>query len=382
MTVFKAFLKVLNRYKGTVILYTVILVFFAGFSLKNNENGTSFVASKPSILIVNHDQEEGITQNLVQYIEKNSEQVNIKDGEYAEDDAIFYRDANYIIYIPKNFRDDFLQGKNPSIDIKSTGDYQASLAEMLLNRYLRVANFYFKITNSEEETIQLTENTLAEQVEINVTSKLDVNRLEKVATYYNFTNYCILAGCIYIVCFILSSFKEYGVKKRTIISSTPYAKLNRNLLLSNSLFAIALWIFYVLISIFLIGDVMFSMHGLFYMSNSFLFTLCALTIAFLIGNLLQNKNAISGLVNVIALGSSFLCGSFVPMEWLPSSVLTIAHTLPSYWYIKTNECLKIVEVFDMETLKPILFNMGILLCFSIVFVLITNIISSRKRKIG
>ncbi len=334
MTVFKTFLKVLYRYKGTVILYTIILVFFAGFSLKSNGNGTSFVANKPRVLIINEDKEEGITQSLVKYMEENSEQVNVKED--ARDDALFYRDVNYIVLIQKNFGDDFLQGKDPQIEIKSTGDYQASLAEILLERYLKVARFYLKIAASETEIIDLTEDTLKKQVEVQVVSKLDVSRLEQATTYYNFTNYCILAGCIYIVCFILSSFKEKGVKRRTIISSTSYVKFNRNLLISNSLFAITLWMFYVLISFFLIGDIMFSIHGLFYMINSFLFTICALTIAFLIGNLLQNKNAISGIVNVIALGSSFLCGSFVPMEWLPKSVLTLAHILPSYWYIKTN----------------------------------------------
>ena len=91
---------------------------------------------------------------------------------------------------------------------------------------------------------------------------------------------------------------------------------------------------------------MFTMHGLVYTINSLLFTLCATTIAFLIGTIVQNKNAISGIVNVVALGSSFLCGAFVPMEWLPEGVLNFAHALPTYYYIKTNELLKTVEAFS------------------------------------
>ena len=135
-----------------------------------------------------------------------------------------------------------------------------------------------------------------------------------------------------------------------------YKEYNRKLLLSNSLFAIVLWFFYVSLSFILLGDIMFTAHGLIYIINSFIFTLCTLTIAFLIGNLVSNKNAINGIVNVVALGSSFLCGSFVPMEWLPDSVLKIAHILPSYWYIKTNELLKTMETFNLETMKPILIN--------------------------
>ena len=75
---------------------------------------------------------------------------------------------------------------------------------------------------------------------------------------------------------------------------------------------------------------MFTTHGLMYLINSFVFTICAITIAFLIGTLINNKNAINGIVNVVALGSCFLCGAFVPMDWLPDAVLKIAHVLPSY----------------------------------------------------
>ena len=127
---------------------------------------------------------------------------------------------------------------------------------------------------------------------------------------------------------------------------------------------------------------MFSIQGVIYIVNSFIFTICALTIAFLIANLVNNKNAINGIVNVIALGSSFLCGAFVPVEWLPASVLKVAHILPTYWYIQTNELMKTIEKFDIESLKPVFINMGVIALFTIIFVIITNIISKRKRKIA
>ena len=97
---------------------------------------------------------------------------------------------------------------------------------------------------------------------------------------------------------------------------------------------------------------------------------------------MKNKNAVNGIVNVVALGSSFLCGAFVPVEWLPNSVLTVAHILPSYWYIQTNERLKTMEVLNFETLRPILFNMGMLLVFALVFTVAANVVSRARRKIG
>ena len=382
MTVFKTFLKILNKNKFIIILYTMFLIFFGGFNMQTSENNTNFVASKPDIMIVNHDEEKGIAKDLIKYIEENSNVVDLKNNEDAINDALFYRDVNYVVYIPKNYNKDFMDGKNPEIEIKSTGDYQSSFAEMLLSRYIKVANIYQKSINSEEELISKINETLSKKSEVEITSKLDTNILSKATFYYNFANYSIMACLIYVICLILASFKDIKIQKRTIISSTNYKTLNRQLLLSNSLFSIILWMIYVVLSFILVGDIMFSIHGIFYLINSFVFTICATTIALFIGNIVSNKNAISGIVNVIALGSSFLCGAFVPMEWLPDGVIKIAHILPSYYYISNNEVLKTLELINLNTIKPILLNIIIVLSFSIMFIILTNIVSKRKQKIG
>ena len=382
MTVFKTFLRVLNKCKLPIIMYTVFLIFFGGFNMQTSENNTNFVAEKPDILIINNDEEIGITKNLVDYIKNNSNIIEIENDDEKINDALFYRDVNYIIYIPKNYRQDFLNGNNPEIEIKSTGDYSASYAEMLLSRYIKIANISEKNIESEEELINKINDTLSKETKIEVSSKLDIDNLSKACFYYNFANYSILAGLVYVICLILSSFKKENIQKRTIISSMNYKKINRKLLLSSSLVAVCLWLSYVVLSFILVGDIMFTIHGMMYIVNSFIFSICALTIAFLIANLVTNKNAINGIINVVALGSSFLCGAFVPMEWLPDSVLKIAHILPSYYYISTNEMLKQLEIFNIETIKPIIINMGIIVIFTIVFIIITNIISRRKRMIG
>lgn len=382
MTVFKTFLKILNKNKFIIILYTLFLIFFGGFNMQTSESNINFVASKPDIMIVNYDEEKGITKDLIKYMEENSNVVDLKNNEDAINDALFYRDVNYVVYIPKNYNKDFMDGKNPEIEIKSTGDYQSSFAEMLLSRYIKVANIYQKSINSEEELISKINETLSKKSEVKITSKLDTNILSKATFYYNFANYSIMACLIYVICLILASFKDIKIQKRTIISSTNYKTLNRQLLLSNSLFSIILWMIYVVLSFILVGDIMFSIHGIFYLINSFVFTICATTIALFIGNIVSNKNAISGIVNVIALGSSFLCGAFVPMEWLPEGVIKIAHILPSYYYISNNEILKTLEIINFNTIKPILLNIIIILSFSIIFIILTNIVSKRKQKIG
>lgn len=382
MIVFKTFLKVLNKCKMTIILYTVMLIVFGVLNMQTSDSSTNFVASKPDVFIINNDKDEGITKDLIKYITDNSNIIELDDSDEAREDALFYRDVNYIIYIPKDFRDDFLRGKNPEIEVKSTGDYQSAFAQMLLERYIKIAKVYVQSIDDEDELIAKINETISKETEVEMTSKLDTNSLTKASFYYNFASYSLLAGCVYVICLILSSFRDEKIRKRTVISSMNYKTHNRQLLLSNMLFAIVLWVFYVLVSFVLVGDLMFTAHGVVYMVNALVFTICALSIAFLIGNLITNKEAINGIVNVVALGSSFLCGAFVPAEWLPDAVLKIAYVLPTYYYINSNDRLKMLEIVSFESLKPIILNMGIIVIFILGFVALSNIVARKKRKLG
>ncbi len=310
MTVYKTFFKVVNKYKFLIIIYTAMLILFAGFNMQTSQNSTNFVAEKPDVLIINNDKEQKLSKNLVEYIEKNSNIVDIENDEEARNDALFYRDVSYIIYIPENYSKDFLNGLNPEINIKSAGDAGSSYAEMILTRYIKVANIYQKELQNEDELIKTINETLEKEAETEITSKLDTDNLSRAVFYYNFMNYSILAGCVYVICIIISSFREEKIRKRTVISSMNYKKYNRQLLVSNGMLALILWLLYVVLSFILIGDIMFTTHGLILIANSFIFSVCSLTIAFLIANLINNKNAINGIINVVALRFKFLVWCF------------------------------------------------------------------------
>lgn len=256
MTVFKTFWKILNKNKITVIIYTVMLLIFGASNMQTSEKSMNFVASKPDVLIINYDEEKGITKDLIKYIKDNSNIIDIKIDEDKINDALFYRDVNYVIYIPENYNEDFMNGKNPQIEIKTTGDYQASFEEMILSRYIKVANIYQKDIKDEDELITKINETLSKQVETEVTSKLDTNSISKATFYYNFASYSILACLLFIISMILSSFNEERIRKRIIVSNTNYKKHNRILLLSNCCYSLILWLFYVIISFVILGDIM------------------------------------------------------------------------------------------------------------------------------
>ena len=382
MTVFKTILKILNKLKGMIILYTAILVAITALNQTSGNNMTNFEDSKPSVLIVNKDSEDTIAKGFEDYISKHSEikDIDTKDEDKIND-AIFYRDVNYVIYIPKDFGKNLLDGKNPSLEYKSCGDEYSSYAQMMVEKYIKTVLIY-KDYYSGAELISKVNKVVDKDTKVYMKTTLDTSKLSSMTQYFNILNYALLAGCVYCISMILASLNDETVRKRTIISSFNYKKYNRIVLLSNSIVIFAMWILYMILALILFKDLMFSSNGLGYVINSFVFTICSLTIGFLIGNITQNKNAIGGIVNVIALGTSFLCGCFVPFEYMPDYVLKIAHILPTYYYVANNQLIKTMEVFNFESIKPLLINGAVIVISSFIFVAVTNYVSKRKQIIN
>ena len=380
MTVFKTFFTIVNKLKPTIILYTALLIIFGAVNMKTSDNNINFVNSKPDILIINQDVNKGLTKNLIDYMKKNSNIVKVGNNEEKINDSLFYREVSYVIYIPKDYRKNVLLGKNPKLDIKKTDEYDAHLSEMMLKRYIKLQNIYNKEAGSEDELITLINDNINDDVNVKITSKVDTSKTYNIAYYFNFASYSILAIIIYIVCLVLCSFKEESISKRINISSINYKSHNNKILLASIVFSSIVWLLFVIIGVTIVGDIMFSIRGLISIINSFIFTFCALTLSILISSITNNKNAISGIVNVIALGSAFLCGAFVPAEYLPSSVLNFAHILPAYYYINSNDLLKNIDVINISSMHPIIINMVIIIIFSILFIILNNIVTRKKRK--
>ena len=377
MTVFNTFWKVINKYKGTIILFTVMLVAFGGINTTTSNNSLDFANNKPDILIINNDQNKGLTKNLISYLKENTNVKNIKEEEI--DDALFYRQVNYIIYIPKNYRNDILSGINPKIDKKTTGDYDSSLAEIILKRYLKTQEVYSKTTSNEEELIGKINTNLKTKSEVSITSTVNTDKTSKASRYYNFASYSIMYTIIFIICMVLSSFNEKVIKKRTIISSMNYKTHNKLILKASFLYSIIVWLLFMVLGIILFPDTIISLRGLIYTINAFVFTFASLTLALLISSLSSNKNVITGIANVVCLGSAFLCGAFIPTTWLPETVIKISRIFPTYWYVNSNDLLTSLEKINLNTLEPIIINMLVVLLFSLIFIVLTNIISKKKQ---
>lgn len=382
MTVFNTFWKVINKYKGTIILFTVMLVTFGGINTTSNNSTVDFTNSKPDIIIVNNSGNNDLTKNLISYLEKNTNVKDVKKTEEARNDALFYREVNYIIYIPKDYQKDVLSGKTPEIDIKTVGDYTSSLAEMLLTRYLKIQSIYAKNISTEQELITVINKNLSKTSEVTITSKVDRAKTSRVSRYFNFASYSAMFIIIFVICMVLSSFHTKTIKKRTIISSMNYKTHNKYLLRASFIYSIIVWLLFMLLGTILFSNTILSLRGLVYALNLFIFIFTSLTLALLLSTLIDNKDAVNGIVNVISLGSAFLCGAFIPTEWLPEAVIKISRIFPTYWYVNSNDLLASLQTINMTSLNQVIINMIVMLVFALIFIIINNLVSKKKQIVG
>ena len=124
----------------------------------------------------------------------------------------------------------------------------------------------------------------------------------------------------------------------------------------------------------------FSRNGILCLLNSLIYTIVVIAITLLVGSFKLSSSALSLVANVIGLGTSFLCGIFVPLWLLSDKVIAFSKFLPTYWFIKNNN---MISGFSGEAVSLSSFwnNIFIQLLFAVAIFCIYLVLNiSRKRK--
>ena len=376
MTTFKTYLRIVQKNIWIIIMYTVMLVLFSAVNSSTGRGQMDFAATKPSTAVYDYDG-SNLSNALADYVKEHTETKEIpKDGDTLFD-ALYYSDVDYVIYIEKGFGEKIAKGEDSEIEVKSNNSYGSYLSETIVSRFVKVAKSFAPM--SETEIASKTSALLKNETKVELNTKLDTSGLSTAEFYYNFMNYSILAGLVFAISYATIGFRRRMVKKRLNVSSTSYRKINRDLMICNSILAIAMLTIYTILGLFVIGpSVIFSTNGLLMVLNSIILTIFAVSFAFLLTNLVEKNNALLAIINIVSIGSSFICGVFVPMEWVPDFVVSLAHFLPSFYYIDNNRIFATLEKFDGEHLGPVLFNFSIIIGATILLIIINSIVSRKK----
>lgn len=357
MRVFKNYFKIAMAHKVAIIFYTLIFLAILSFSTKS-ENNEFYTNIRPNIYL----KDEAITdlsEGLYDYLDKKA--VIKKMDEDLVEDKLFYQMISASIVIPKDF------DQTRKVNFKQAPDDMYGMAvKEHINQYLSQVETYEQAGFDSREAIKFTNEDLEKKVDVRIKSKLDIAREDNSIFYFNFINYLILAQVLLIVSTIVSVYKKKSLAMRNTVSPMPKARMNLELILGHISTGLIVWVLYIFLFVILYKYDFSAAHINLMMVNSLVFTISVVTMAVFISSLISNENTISGVMQVVSLGSSFLCGAFVPQALLSKTALTLGRIFPSYYYIKNNELL--LENPSISTILP---NIGIMLAFSLVFILIS-----------
>lgn len=391
MIVFKTFWRIMKRYWWIVFIYVAILTSLSVINL-NAAPVTDFVDTKPEITIVSQDSSDlatkPFTKNFLDYLSKNTKIINLKESEIT--DALFYQKISMILYLPEDLESKILSGQKVTLDYRTSGNYTAELSKNLIKRYFELQKTEILESKNSSKEQSNTPSEDSEKIISRLNQKLDqsptvrlasknATNLSKIAAFFNFASYTIMAIILYVTCFINASFNKSSVKKRTMVSSLHLKKYYFSLLLANSIFAFSVFALLTTLSFFVLGNIVLTPFFIFEILNILLYTLAALILAELVSTFNLSRDAVSGVVNLLSLAPAFLSGAFVPTYFLPSFVLTIAHIFPTYWFIDTNNKITTLTEFSFNSFLTILPNLLILVLFSIIFIVVNLVLSKKKR---
>ena len=386
MQVYKAYFKIIKKNIGQLSIYLIIFLLFAIIfgKVSTSPKDTDFESTKVNISIINKDENSKLISGLRDYLKENANIVDVGTSKEDLQDALFFREAEYIITIPKGFTKEILKG-NKDINIEKTvipNSTSEIYMDNLINRYLNTVKMYTSTIDniSQAKLVSNVNKDLSHTTDVKIkTYDNDYSNNASCANYYNFFAYSMFAVLILGISLVMISFNNKDLKRRNLASSLSMKNMNIQMVFANITYVVVVWFVMIIASFIMFKNYMFTINGLLSLLNSFVFTLAALSISILISNLVTSRNALSAVVNVIALGSCFISGVFVPQQYLGDTVLSIAKFNPTYWYVKANDDIAILVNYSNENMRPIFMSMIIVLGFALAVYAVTLVVIKQKR---
>ncbi len=355
MPVFKAYLLIIRKNVGLLLMYLGIVVTLAVMmTLVNRQSPTtSFLNTKVNVAVFNEDKtaDSWLTESLIDYLQTKANLIEILDDTEAIKDALYFEKIVYVVRIPQGFTDQFATENPLSLEQSAAPNSTSAIyLEMMIDKYLNTLHIFnrFMPGESPEKIVSLTLENLSITTPVEMkTTQVQRGTYDNIVYYYNYLAYALLSILILGVSTCMLAFNNLDLRRRNLCSPISLRSMSLQLVAGNLIFSLFSWLILVLISFMLYPAAMLTPNGALFAVNAFVFMLVGLTLSFLIGNALKSRNAQSAVSNVVTLGSSFISGVFVPQAFLGKTVLAIAQFTPTFWFVKANIA---IGSFEAQTL--------------------------------
>ncbi|MBS3873675.1 MAG: ABC transporter permease [Firmicutes bacterium] len=389
MSAFKVCLKIIKNNLPGIVIYFVVFVavsIIMTFVYRPSAVGGGTFAPERVDIVLFTDEETALVAGLREALATQVNFVALPDNAEQLQEELFYRRIHYILRVPAGFTEAFLQN-TPMLLSKTSvaGSSSAVYIDLRVERYLELLRLYTEVTAglSLEQQVAFALDDLSQAVEVRfAVPEVAAQNRGRLGMYFNFLPYTILFVITVGVAAIFIAFGGEKIKQRNLCSPLNPRTISLQCYLACLVFALASWGVLVVVSLMFGHQEIASRATWFYILNSLVFTLSAAGLAYLLGNLTQNKEVVLAAANVVALGTSFISGVFVPQELLGVAVLRVASFTPTYWYVRANAAITALTTFNLTTLSGFFSSLAVQLGFAAAFVVIALAVEKGKRAPG
>ena len=380
MVVFKAYMKIARKNIWMILLY--LGIFFCVTILFQRfvpEGAEGYTAESVPVGIVDEDGGEA-AESLINYIGRTNETILLEDDRESLQEDLFYRNVGYIVRIPDGFMEKCILGEEKIEAVTVPGTYAGYYVDQQVNSYMVYARSYAAAGFTETEIASAMAHRDKAEVTL-VDFSGNAGQVPAYTFYYQYLPYLLLSVLGYVMGYILMGFRRGSLPQRMRASAVPERRQSVEGLAASLVIALALWGVSVAVSVVMYRqDIYESGKLIWYLLNSLVMMLTALSLAYLVGTLVKSSNALSGIVNIISLGMCFVCGVFVEISYLSAGVRKAAQFLPVYWYETVNTLLTDHGTVAGSTRTAVLSGIGIQIIFAIAFVCVTLAVTKKSRR--
>lgn len=340
MQVFKAFFKITRKNIATNIIFVLIYlgITIAVSNAMPRQMEEDF--SKTSLSIGLENQDDGpLGDALSRYLGGNNQLKEAPEGKKALQDAMYYQEIDYVLTIPEDFTEEFTAGNREGLleTVKVPGSVSASLAEKEIEGFLKTVSMYLEAGFGMERALKLTEGDLKKEAKVAFLDGDGGQEFEGGYYFFNYLPYVFTCMMILGIGFVLRAFGSKDLSARNKCSAMPFLKQNVQMILGCLVFMGAVYlVFMAMACVFVEHDYMFSIRGALSVVNAFVFSICALSVAWFVAQFAKSVVALNAFSNLFGLSFSFLGGVFIPADMMSEGTRQVAKFVPSYWYVIAN----------------------------------------------
>lgn len=368
MQVYKTFFKIFKKQLGSSFIYLVIFLgLIIGFSKLGGSNLDKYETYSCSIAIFDRDNSEA-SKKLTEYLTSVHELVSIEDDLDTIQKLLYFQKLDYILYIEAGY-----EATGELSNIKRPGSNTGMYVDNQISSYESSVSALLSAGYNMDEAYDITMEALSEEGLVKIKGK-SVSEKPEYYYFFLYLSYVIIMMMFQGLCVVLVAFNKPAVSDRINISSFPIRKRNCQLIAGVITVGLGTWLIFVILAFIMYGGELLRLSTLYLILNSLVYSIMVIGMVSIAGNFMLNSEGISMVSNIVGLGFSFLGGVFVPMSIFGEGVKRVSMIIPTYWYVMAND-----SIMAGEDIKNVLPYIGIEFLFAIAFIVISMLISKRKR---